>query len=100
MYVKSYGVLSFARIFEDKYGTKRIDTPTKTVTGILKSAWKRVMQKTIESTGDLINYKIGDKIAEIASNKSNKSKIMKYPQNYNYYQNSINKLLMIIYHLV
>lgn len=48
MYVKSYGVLSFARIVEDKYGTKRIDTPTKTVTGILKSAWKRVMQKTIE----------------------------------------------------
>lgn len=37
-YVKSYGVLSFARIFEDKYSTKRIDTPTKTVTGILKSA--------------------------------------------------------------
>ena len=65
MYVKSYGVLSFARIVEDKYGTKRIDTPTKTVTGILKSAWKRVMQKTIESTGDLINYKIGDKLQRL-----------------------------------
>ena len=53
-YAKGYGVLSFAREFGDKYGKKLRDTATKTGIDAAKTTSKRVVQKTAESTEDLI----------------------------------------------
>ena len=53
-YVKDYGFLLFARKCGDKYGKKIMDTATKTGIGVAKTASKRVVQKTVETTGDLI----------------------------------------------
>ena len=39
-----------------------MDTVTKTGIDAAKTASKRVVQKTAEATGDLIGYKIADKI--------------------------------------
>ena len=61
-YVKGYGFLSFARKFGDKYGKKLIDTATKTGMDAVKTASKRVVQKTEEATKDLMGNKIADKI--------------------------------------
>ena len=72
-YVQGYGVLSFARNFGDKYGKKLMDTATKVGTSkygkkiidttknqgseIVKTAGKRIVQKSAEATGDLIGKK-------------------------------------------
>ena len=56
-YVQDYGLLSFARKFEDKYRKKLMDTATKTGIDAAKTASKRVVQKTGEATGDLIEVK-------------------------------------------
>ena len=61
-YVKGYGFLSFAKTFGNKYGKKLIDTATKTGIDAVKTASKRVVQKTAEGSGDLIGNKIADKI--------------------------------------
>ena len=50
-YFKGCGFLSFAK----KYGKKLIDSATKTGVGAAKTASKRVVQKTAEKIGDLIN---------------------------------------------
>ena len=42
-YVKSYGFLSFARKFRDKYGKKLIGTATKTVKDAAKTPSKRAV---------------------------------------------------------
>ena len=42
-YVKGYSFMSFARKFGDKYGTKLIDTATKTGIDAAKTASKRVV---------------------------------------------------------
>ena len=57
-YVKGYSFLSFARKCGDKYGKKLIITATKTRMDAAKTASKRVVQKTVEATGDLIGNKI------------------------------------------
>ena len=57
-YVKSYGFLSFARKFRDKYGKKLIDTATKTGKDAAKTASKGVVQKIAEARGDLIGNKM------------------------------------------
>ena len=41
---------------------KLMDTATKTGIDAAKTASKRVVQKTVEATGDLIRNKIADKI--------------------------------------
>ena len=76
-YVKGYGYLSFARKFRDKYGNKLMDTTTKTGNDFVKTASKRVVQKTAESTGDLIGNKIADKVTSIdkPKNKTEKDKM-------------------------
>ena len=51
-YVKRYGFLSFAKKFGSKYGKKSMDTATKTGIDAVKTASKRVVQKTAEATGD------------------------------------------------
>ena len=66
IYVKGYGILSFAKnmgkSLSDKYGQKLIDTAKKFTTDAIKTASKRAIQKTTKATGDLIGNKIADKI--------------------------------------
>ena len=69
-YVKGYGFLSFARKCGDKYRKKIIDTATKTGMDAEKTASKRVVQKTAEARGDLIENKIADKITSLGKTKS------------------------------
>ena len=69
-YVQGYGFLSFARKFGDKYGKILMDTTTKTGIDAAKTASKRVVQKTAEATGDLIGYKIADKITSVGKSKN------------------------------
>ena len=57
-YVEGYGILSFARKFGDKYGKKLMDTATKTGMDAAKTASKRVVQRTAEATGYLIENEI------------------------------------------
>ena len=68
---KRYGFLSFAREFGDKYGKKLINTTTKTGIDAAKTASKRVIQKTVEATGDLIGNKKADKITSVGKSKEN-----------------------------
>ena len=49
-YVKGYDFLSFARKFGDKYTKKLKDAATKTGIVAVKTASKRVVQKTAETT--------------------------------------------------
>ena len=69
-YVKGHGFLSFARKSGDKYRKKFMDTATKTRIDAAKTASKRVVQKTVESTGDLIGNKTADKITSLGKTKS------------------------------
>ena len=52
----------FARKFGDKYGKKLMDTATKTGIDAAEISLKRVVQKTAEATGDLIENKIAIKL--------------------------------------
>ena len=69
-FVKGYGFLSFSRKFGDKSGKKLMDTATKTGIDAIKTASKRVVQKTAKATGDLIGKKIADKIISLVKTKS------------------------------
>ena len=69
-YVEDYGFLPFARKFGDKYGKKLMNTATKKVIGAAKTASKRVVKKTAEATGDLIENKIADKINLVGKTKN------------------------------
>ena len=62
--------MSFARKFGDKYRKKLMDTATKTRIDAAKTASKRIVQKTVESTGDLIGNKTVDKITSLGKTKS------------------------------
>ena len=68
-YVKGYGFLSFEKKCGNKYGKKLMDTATKTGIDAAKTASKRVVQKTGEATGDLIEKKIADTITSIGKPK-------------------------------
>ena len=69
-YVTGYGFSSFAGKFGDKYGKKLMDTTAKTGIDAVKTAWKRVVQKSAEATGDLIGNKIAEKITSFGKTKS------------------------------
>ena len=73
-YVKGYGFLSFAKKCGNKYGKKLMDTATKTGIDAAKTVSKRVVQKTAEATGDLIENKSADKIASIGKRKEKEKK--------------------------
>ena len=73
-YVKGYGFLSFASKFNNKYGKELIDIATKTGIDASKTASKRVVQKTAETTGDLIGNKLADKITLIGKPKEKETK--------------------------
>ena len=88
-YVKGYGLLSFARKFDDKYGKKLMNTTTKTGIDAAKTASKRIVPKTAEATGELIGKKIADKITSVGkSTEDDKTKKFKF------HQKEGNKLLM------
>ena len=53
---------------------KLMDTATKTRIDAVKTASKRVVQKTAEATGDLIGNKITDKITSIGKPKEKETK--------------------------
>ena len=61
--------MSFARKFGNKYGKTLTNTATKTGIYVAKTASKRVVWKTAEATGDLIENKVADKITSIGKPK-------------------------------
>ena len=63
--------MSFAKNMNKKYSQKILDTTRKSTTDALKTASKRPVQKTAESTCDLISNKIADKITSISKIFSN-----------------------------
>ena len=91
VYVKGYGFLSFAKNMgkrlSNKYGQKLLDSAKKSTTDVIKTASKKVIQKTAEATGDLIGNKIADKITsvsmELHSKKSNNNNINNISNNDN-----------------
>ena len=66
VYVKGYGLLSFAKNLSNKYSQKLIGTAKKSTRDALKTASKRAIQKTVGATGDLIDNKIADKITNVS----------------------------------
>ena len=75
IYVKEFGFLSFAKNMgtplSSKYGQKFLDGAKKSTADAIKTASKRAIQKTEKETGDLIGNKIAD-IITIVSKKSKK----------------------------
>ena len=75
IYVKGYGLLSFAKdigkILSNKFGQKLLDSAKKSTTDTIKSASKRAIQKAAEATGDMTGNKIANKITSV-SKKSTK----------------------------
>ena len=63
VYMKEYKFMSFARSMSNKYGKKLDDTAKKSATDAIKTASKRSIQKTAETTSDLVGNKIADKIS-------------------------------------
>ena len=74
IYKKDYGFLSFAKnigkSLSNKYDQKLLDSDNKSTTDVIKTKLKRAIQKTAETTGDLIGNKIADKITSISKKKS------------------------------
>ena len=74
IYVKGYGFLSFAKnmgkSLSNKYGHKLLDNAKKSITDAIKTASKSVIQKTAETTGDLIGNKIADKMTSVSKKPS------------------------------
>ena len=70
IYAKGYGFLSFAKNIgknlSNKYGQKRLDSAKQSTTDAIKTASNGAIQKTADATGDLICYKIADKITSIS----------------------------------
>ena len=73
IYVKGYRFLSFAKhigknatkvakSMSNKYNQKLLDSAEKSTTDAVKITSKRAIQKTAETTGDLIGNKIAYKI--------------------------------------
>ena len=75
IYAKGYGFLSFAKnmgkSLSNKYRQKLLDSAKKSTTDAIKTASKRVIQKTAEATGDLIGNKIADKITTVSKDPNN-----------------------------
>ena len=70
IYVKGYGFLSFAKnmgkSLSNKYGQKLLDSAKKSTTDAIKTASKRAIQETAETTGGLIGNKFADKITSVS----------------------------------
>ena len=76
IYKKDYGFLSFAKnigkSLSNKYGQKLLDSDNKSTTDVIKTKLKRAIQKTAETTGDLIGNKIADVVAKLYDGKITK----------------------------
>ena len=74
IYVEGYGILSFAKnigkSLSNKCAQKLLDSTKKSAPDTIKIVSKRVIQKTAEATGDLIN-KIADKIRNVSKKFNN-----------------------------
>ena len=79
IFVKGYGFLSFAKNMgthatkvaknlSNKYNQKLFDTTKKHTTDAIKTASKTAIQKTAETTGDLIGNKTVEKITSASKN--------------------------------
>ena len=55
----------------NKYGQKLLDSAKRSTTDAIKTASKRVNQKTVEATGDLIGNKIDEKVTSVSNNNNN-----------------------------
>ena len=67
LYVKGYRFLSFAKnTGKSLSDQKLLDSAKKSTTDEIKTASKRAIQKTRETTGDLIANKIADKITSVS----------------------------------
>ena len=51
-----------------------MDTAKKQGTNFTKTAGKKIVQKSVEATGDLIGNKIADKITSLGKSKKTKKK--------------------------
>ena len=58
----------------NKYSQKPFDTAKKSTTNAIKTPSKRAIQKIAEATGDLIGYKIADKITSVSKKTQKKKK--------------------------
>ena len=61
--------MSFPKNFGDKYVKTLMDTAAKTGIDAAKTASKRVVQETAETTGDLIENNIADRITSAGKSK-------------------------------
>ena len=61
-----------SKSLSNKYGQKLLNSAKKSTTDAIKTAWKRAIQKTAESTVDLIGNKIADTITSVSKKKSTK----------------------------
>ena len=84
----------------NKYGQKLLDSAKKSTTDAIKTASKRVIQKTAEATGDLLGKKIAYKVTNIfkkpAMDLHSKEEYVEITtrKKDTYLQNKHNKLLM------
>ena len=74
IYVKGFGFLSFAKNMgkssSNKYRQKLLDSAKKSIADAIKTAPKRVIQKTAEAAGALIGNKTADKITSVLKKPS------------------------------
>ena len=105
IYVKEYGLLSFAENMgihlSNKYSQKLLDTAKKSTTDAIKTASKTAIQKTAEAIGDLIGNKIAGKITSVSKktqtneSEGDSASPKDVPKKrYIYLQKKDNKLLM------
>ena len=104
IYIKGCGFLSFAKNIgknlSNKYGQKIIDTAKKSETNAIKTGSQWAIQKTADTTGDLVGNKIADKITSISRKFIKKlptidedAEITAYKKD-TYHQKKDNKLLI------
>ena len=70
-YFKGYGFLSVTRNLSNKYGKILLDTATKARPDVVKTAFRKVVYKTVEATRELTENKIAEKIVKLKPIKTN-----------------------------
>ena len=76
-YVKGYGFLSFAKNIgknlSNKHGQNLVDSAKKSATDALKTASKKAILKTADTTGDLVGNQIAHKITSYSKKSPDRS---------------------------
>ena len=65
----------------NKYSLKLLDSAKKSTTDAIKTASRRVIQKTAEATGDLVANKIADKITNVSTKLHSKISLARVQNN-------------------